>query len=288
MTVVYIDLLFLLNFTANYLLLLAAGRMCGRVLRRWLLALSAALGAGYACALFFPGFTWLASPLCRVAAGVLMPVIAFGAQNALLRTTLCFFGASAALGGLVWAAELLGGHSLYLERGVLYSYLDLRLLLLLLALCYGLLSFLSDRAFRHRAAELVPLTIRLGDAAVTLTALLDTGNTLTDPVDNSPVVVAEGSCCGALLPMELPLDRPVEALALLGGRGIKGWRLLPYRAVGVDCGLLLAVRADCIMAGKQNCGSLLVALSPTPVSDGGVYRALIGGSAICGGSGLKG
>lgn len=276
MTVVYIDLLFLLNFTANYLLLLAAGRMCGRVLRRWLLAPSAALGAGYACALFFPGLGWLASPPCRVAAGVLMALAAYGAQDALLRTTLCFFGASAALGGLVWAAELLGGHSLYLERGVLYSYLDLRLLLLLLVLCYGALSFLTGRAFRHGRAELVPVTICVGGNAVTLTALRDTGNTLTDPVDNSPVVVAEGACCGALLPVELPLDRPVEALALLGERGVKGWRLLPYRAVGVSCGLLLAVKVDGAKVGGRDYGSILVALSPTPVSDGGGYSALIG------------
>lgn len=278
MTVVYIDLLFLLNLTANYLLLLVAGRMCGRVLRRWLLALSAALGAAYACALFFPGLGWLGAAPCRVAAGVLMALAAYGTQKGLLRVTLCFFGASAALGGLVWAAELLGGHSLYLERGVLYSYVDLRLLLLLLALCYGLLSALTDRAFRHRGAELVAVTVRLGEATVRLTALRDTGNTLTDPVDNRPVLVAEGARCAALLPMALPLDRPVEALSLLGGAGVRGWRLLPYRAVGVEQGLLLAVKADSVTVGKENFGRLLVALSPTPVSDGGAYQALIGGS----------
>lgn len=278
MTVVYIDLLFLLNLVANYLLLLVAGRMCGRVLRRWLLALAAALGAGYACALFFPGLGWLTAPPCRIAAGVLMILIAFGTQRGLPRVTLCFFGASAALGGLVWAAELLGGHSLSLERGVLYSYVDLRLLLLLLVLCYGVLSFLTDRVFHHRSAELVPVTIRLGGAAVTLTALQDTGNTLTDPVDNSPVLVAEGARCAALLPMPLPLDRPAEALTMLGSAGVRGWRLLPYRAVGVDCGLLLAVRADSVQIGSQNFGHVLVALSPTPVSDGGAYQALIGGS----------
>lgn len=278
MTVVYIDLLFLLNLTANYLLLLVAGRMCGRVLRRWLLALSAALGSAYACALFFPGLGWLAAPPCRVAAGVLMALAAYGTQRGLLRVTLCFFGASAALGGMVWAAELLGGHSLYLERGVLYSYVDLRLLLLLLALCYAALSFLTDRAFRHRRAELVTVTVRLGEAAVKLTALQDTGNTLTDPVDNSPVLVAEGERCRALLPMALPLDRPVEALSALGSAGVKGWRLLPYRAVGVERGMLLAVKADSVTVGTENFGRLLVALSPTPVSDGGTYQALIGGS----------
>ena len=54
------------------------------------------------------------------------------------------------------------------------------------------------------------------------------------------------------------------------------WRLLPYRAVGVDHGLLLAVRVDRAMVGGEDYGPILVALSPTPLSDGGGYHALIG------------
>lgn len=278
MTVVYIDLLFLLNLVANYLLLLMAGRMCGQVLRRWLLALGAALGALYAALLFFPGFGWLSAVPCRIAAGVLMVLVAYGAGKGLLKVTACFFGASAALGGMVWAAELMGGHSLTMERGVLYSWVDLRLLLLLLVLCYGLLSILTNRVFQHRRAELAPATVRRGKACVKLTALLDTGNTLTDPVTNRPVLVAEGAHCRELLPMPLPLDRPVDAISVLGSQGIKGYRLLPYRAVGVEHGLLLAVKADSVVVGTRDYGSILVALSPTPVSDGGGYQALIGGS----------
>ena len=43
MTVVYIDLLFLLNLVANYLLLLAGGRLAGTILRRGWMALGAAV-----------------------------------------------------------------------------------------------------------------------------------------------------------------------------------------------------------------------------------------------------
>lgn len=150
MTVIYIDLLFGLNLCANYLLLLMAGRMCGKPLRRWLLGLAAALGAGYAALLFLPGLEWLAAAPCKLAAGVLMVLTAYGRERGLAKVTLCFFAASAALGGLVWAAELMGGHALSLERGVLYSYVDLRLLLLLLAVCYAALSLAADRVLVHR------------------------------------------------------------------------------------------------------------------------------------------
>ena len=49
-----------------------------------------------------------------------------------------------------------------------------------------------------------------------------------------------------------------------------------YRSVGVDRGLLLAVRVDQVQVGEEDRGPMLAALSPTPVSDGGGYRALLG------------
>ena len=48
------------------------------------------------------------------------------------------------------------------------------------------------------------------------------------------------------------------------------------RTVQLGCGLLLALRVDEARLGEQDVGPLLVALSPTPVSDGGGYRALVG------------
>ena len=145
MTVVYIDLLFLLNLTANYLLLLAAGRMAGAVLARWRIGLGAALGALYAALIFLPGLGWLAAWPCRVASGVLMALTAYGGERQLLRVTVLFFGAAAGLAGAVLALELLGGTPLTLERGVYYSKVDLRLLLVLFTGCYFVLSLFFRR-----------------------------------------------------------------------------------------------------------------------------------------------
>ena len=145
MTVVYIDLLFLLNLTANYLLLLAAGRMAGAALARWRIGLGAALGALYAALIFLPGLGWLALWPCKLAAGVGMALAAYGGERRLLRVTVLFFGASAALAGAVLGLELLGSVSLTLEHGVFYSKLDLRLLLVVFAACYFVLSLFFRR-----------------------------------------------------------------------------------------------------------------------------------------------
>ena len=52
---------------------------------------------------------------------------------------------------------------------------------------------------------------------------------------------------------------------------------MPYRAVGVSHALLLAIKVDRAKVGKEDYGPILVALSPTPLSDGGGYHALVGG-----------
>ena len=282
MTVVYIDALFLLNLIVNYLLLLAAAKLAGEPLRRLRLAAGAALGGLYAAAIFFPGMGFLTHPLCKLGAAVLMLLTGFGGSRRLLRVTLVFFGLSCAVGGGIFAIGLRGGRGLTLRNGVLYSVMDLRILLLSAAVCYAVLTLVFRRTARHGRREVLPAVLTLEGRRVAVNALVDTGNTLTDPVTGRPVMVAEGSRLSPLLPGERVLDEkalrdPVGTLERLsrGGRG-RRFRLLPYQAVGVECGMLLALRLDDARVGAEDYGGILVALSPNPVSDGGGYSALIG------------
>lgn len=276
MTVVYIDLLFLLNLIANYLLLLAAGRMAGAVLVRRRIGLGAAAGALYAVLIFLPGLSWLAQWPCKLAAGVLMALVAYGGERYLFRVAALFFGASAALAGAVLALELLGNKSLTLENGVFYTPLDIRLLLLLFVACYFALSLFFRRVGRH-GGEMTQLEIVLDGGSVTLTALRDTGHSLTDPADNRPVVVAHWQALAGILPGWADPADPIRSVERCHAAGSRLARLVPYRAVGVEHGMLLAIRSRGVAADGKALGRLLVALSPTAVDDGGGYQALIGG-----------
>ncbi len=284
MTVVYIDSLFLLNLVVNYLLLLSAARLSGEIIRRPRLTLGAALGALYAALIFFPGMGFLLHPLCKLAAAVLMLLCAFGGSRRLLRVSIVFFGVSAAFGGGIFAIELLGGRGLSLKNGIFYSAMDLRLILLSAAACYAVITMVFRRSACHSgpSRELVPAVLMLNGRRLALTALVDTGNTLTDPVTNRPVMVAEGEKLCALFPEgegpdQTDLRDPVAGLERLSAAAGRGrYRLLPYQAVGVECGMLLALRMDGVKVGEVDYGGILVALSPTRLSDGGGYSALIG------------
>ena len=169
--------------------------------------------------------------------------------------------------------------------GLLGPSLGMRGILIAAALSYGMLSLLLRGQFAHTrtGGELQELTLSRQGRSVTVLALRDTGNTLQDPVTGRPVVVIEGEKLQTLVP-ELPvLDRqslshPVDLLRDLEGElGGLRLQLLPYRAVGVECGMLLALRVDRARYGPWEYRNCLTALSPTPLSDGGGYCALIGG-----------
>lgn len=262
--VVYLDTLVLLNLLLDYLLLLLAGRIAGAALCRWRIALAAGLGSLYAGAVVWPGWPFLAHPLIRLGVGVLMVLIAYATEGRLLRLTILFFALSAALGGGLYALQLMWPGA---------GRLDLKYVLLFAAAAYCLLSLAGRKLARHGPRELRPVVVRLGDRSAHITALVDNGNTLTDPMTGKGVMVAEGSRLAPLLPPEVDFDHPCQCFPAL--KDPQRFRLLPYRAVGVDRGLLLAVRADGVRVGGRDMGERLVALSPTPVSDGGGYHALI-------------
>lgn len=287
MTVIYLDTLFFLNAVMDYLLLLCSARLAGEQLHRLRMALGAAFGGAYAAAAVLPGMEFLLQPVFKLGAAVLMVVVGLGASRRLLRQAVIFFALACAFGGGVLAVSLFGGTGLSLGGGLVYSGMDIKIVLLSAAGCYVVLTLALNRMGRHTAAagELVRAQLRLADREVAFTALVDTGNTLADPVSGRPVMVADADAVATLFPRgEGPgreeLTAPAQVLGRLNTGRFRGrFRLLPYRAVGVECGLLLTVRLDNVRLGEQDRGPMLVALSPTPVSDGGSYRALVGSTS---------
>ena len=283
--VIYADVLFLLNAVVDYLLLLVSARAAGAPLRRMRFALGGILGGLYAVAMFLPGLAFLGSGIYPMLFGGWMVLIAYGVTRLLVKQTLIFLAVTCALGGGVLAIGMMDGATLSLGQNVVYSLPDLKLVMLSAAGCYALLHLVFPLLCRHTrtGGELQEMTFELLGRSLTLTAFADSGNTLTDPVTGRKVPVAEGEAMRPLFPprlcpeREILLDPPMGLAALNRGELEGRFRLLPARAVGVERGFLLGVKMDCVTTKGGRKEGLLVALSPTPVSDGGGYHVLTGG-----------
>ena len=256
MEIIYLDLHFLLNLLADYLVVLSAARVCSLKLKRIRYLLSALLGAGYSVLVLLPGFEFFAHPLSKLCCALLMAYIAYGSEREPLRCFGVFLGISALFGGLVWAA---GGS------------LPLKELILCFALSYALLSFFfKDRASLPSKKRL-EVELELGDKKAVFMALVDTGNSLTDPLSGSNVMVVCPQAVKPLFPEAASLlSLPATELLEISGQipDLKGrFRLLPYKVVG-SSGLLAAFKADKIKLDGKEERELLVALSPSAAGDG--------------------
>jgi len=263
MEIIYIDLHFMINLLADYLLCLACARFNGLRLKRLRYLFAALLGAGYSVAVLLPGLEWLGMSPLKLLCALLMAFIAYGREQQPLRCALAFLGISAAFGGTVWALNMANGaNSITLSTKTLF---------LSFALCYALLSlFFRSRA---RLPEKPRAKVKLGflGRVAEFSVLLDTGNSLSDPVSGSAVMPV---CPHALKPLfigfeELMNRAPIEFLEQADkADALRGkFRLIPYSALS-GSGILPAFRPDYLCIDEREQRDVLVAISPNAHGDG--------------------
>lgn len=270
--VIYLDQAFALNALADGLALYITAQAAGLPIRRGRLLGAAGLGGLYGAVCLLPPLAALGGFLPRLAAAAALVRMTFGGGEHFLRRFLLFYVAACTMGGaLVAAGPLLrsgrGWGAFFLAGGA----------------CYGVLSLLFRGDARHAAAgQLCRGAVERQGRRAELTALLDTGHTLTD--NGRPVLIGELGALRAIWSgeewaalQELERQGSAACLEKLAAVSPGAFRLLPYRAVGVSAGMLLCCRAERLVLDGKDQGPVTVAISPTPVSDGGGYTALWGG-----------
>ena len=251
---VYLDGVMLLNFLVDFLLLLAAGRLCGFPVKTGRAAAGGLLGGLYAVFCLLPGFAFLGNFLWRTVSLGAMAVVAYGHSFSALRRGLVFAFLCLALGGAVMGLGKGGMLGIVCAAGVIF-----------LLCCVGFRGKLGGTTY-------VPVELNYGENHLTLTALQDTGNTLRDPVTGQQVLVIGADAARRLTGLtQDQLQSPVESVG-----AIPGLRLIPYHSVG-SCGFLLAMRLQGVKIGSWQ-GSTLVAFAPEGLSREGAYQALTGGA----------
>lgn len=253
---IYLDLVVILNFLVDFLLLLGTNRLAGFPSEPKKLLTAAALGGIYGGACLLPGFRFLGGLLWRLVSLGAMAVIAFGLNRSAIKRCGVFILLTMALGGIALG---LGGGGF----GTVVAS----------ALCVWLLCRV---AFGGGAigTEYVTVQIRSAGRSVSLTALRDTGNTLRDPVTGEPVLIIGCDAAETLTGLSpAQLASPLETLA---ARPVPGLRLIPYHAVGCANGMMLAMRFRDVRIGQRR-QSALVAFAPEGLGRGEVYQALTGG-----------
>lgn len=234
MKIVYADLLVITNLLFDYILLLLASRLCSQRPQRLRLLLASAAGAAYALACCIDGSDFLPSPGGKILSCAVICLIAFYGRPNFARQCAVFLAMSAAMGGALWALGLSGGYSVSL-CGAFCG--------ISLAVYLGLSDILSPQN-----SELMSIEIEFNSRRCCLSALHDTGNSLTDPVSGDHVIVVTPAALKGIIPGLAQSSGLDDGVALLqyfdlfpDTRG--KFRLIPFRALGKG-GLVPAFRPD--------------------------------------------
>lgn len=291
--VVYVDVLFLVNFLVNFSLLYLTGKILRLKIKYLRVFGAAGAGALYAVLMFLPELSFIYSTAAKIfscfgivaaAYNIRRPLLYFKTLGVFIALTLCFGGGLFALFCFTGIGAALGA---VVKNGVLYLKLPWQVLFLaamLLILC--VFAALSS-GVNGRRNNFATIHIYYMGKKGEVTALLDTGNTLSDPLSNCPVIVCEYKTLKNILPYEINTlfengdennFAKIEKAFMSVGTKLQ-IRLIPFSSIGRENGLLIGFKPDSVSVfvneKEMFSGEVTVGICNNALSDDKSFQALI-------------
>ena len=249
MPVIYIDVLFIINFLIDFMLFYISARLAGKRIHALRFFLACVAGGIYSVCIFFPRLGFFSSALIKIIASSLLVRIAFRFKNFkdFLFVLGIFYAVNFVFAGGITAAlyftefgaktdVILSGGSLYIDLPVLRLLIISAIITVLLRLG---IRFLCIR-LKNRGIISKLTVFENGKTAETY-GIIDTGNSLYS--HGLPVCIVQFSAIANILPKDI--SHAVETGNIAGA--ISGsnetWarklRLVSYSSIGKKNGILI-------------------------------------------------
>lgn len=296
---VYADMIFLLNFCVDLLLLWLTMTIRKQRTPFWRLAVAASFGAAYAVMMLIPVLPWIFTWAAKLLLSICMILIAFGFRSrpAFLRNWGVFYLVSFVVGGGMFALHYFLLEQQVIVNGVLVTQsggMGTPITWTFIVVAFPLVWWYSRLTFRSLAERqviqqyIVQVDVHIGKNSVSGAGLIDTGNQLRDPLTRAPVMMVEAHLITPILPQKVRsvvsnkdmttglVDLPPEWLTRV--------KLIPYRSVRKGTEFLLAIKPDKvrIKQGEQmrEVHNALIGLDNGRLSQDGTYQMIVHPSLI--------
>ncbi len=278
---VYADILFLVNFSMDFLVFYVRARVCKRRIRLLRTLAASALGGAYSVAAIFadmPSFASLALDLCMLfvmcAVADLSCAISLGG---FLAGAAAYAGTAAAIGGIMTALYSLINRLEFLPGDAEGDDVSVWLFALLAA-AGAAATLIGDRRKRTvAAAKSIEVELSLGGKVVRFTGIADSGNLLGDALSGRPVAVCELDAVKNIFSprlVEFWRSGDLRGIEILSRELASTLRYIPARGAVGGASVLTAVAVDKTILrcdGEEKEVDVLIA--PVP-------RKLRGGAAL--------
>ena len=128
-----------------------------------------------------------------------------------------------------------------------------------------------------------PIDIKWCNKIININALVDTGNSLVEPLSNKPVIVAEYSALREVLPERLVEiyekkreSNLMEIISAISEDNFRSnMRIIPFKSVGKEKGMMIGFVADSVRIKDNVINKPVIGICRYSLSRNGLYSALI-------------
>lgn len=221
--VVYLDVFWFVNFAADIYIILCVRRWMNYHTKISRCIMAAIIGATAACMrLVYRSESFVVTFLIYIITAMLMCIVAYGMSKIIKNTILLYF-----------TGMILGGISdfIYFQAGLKNTML---IFALVAVVSHAIICMLDKR--KMIADKKCEVDIIKNNKRLTVTAIIDTGNSLREPYKNRPVHILEKK----------------EAQKLIDDMDNVLKMLIPFRSLGCDDGMIEGIIVDEICINKNN------------------------------------
>ena len=263
---VYLDVLIIENIVINYLILLVTARFTKSRTTSLRLLLGAIVGASYVVVMMLmPDIKAYGTMIAKLLLSAVIVAVSFNVRklSSFFKILIVFYMSTFVFAGAALAFTYFVQGGGFIKNGILWP-IKAKLNVILFA---AALALILARVFWEiiqqrlvRAKMLVKVIIAFEKRTIGLHALVDTGNSLHDPLTNMPVVVVEFSAIKGILPEEIKRifeefkESDLESItsAITKSTWFSRFRLIPFTSLGKENGMLIGFKPDYIEISKDN------------------------------------
>ncbi len=287
----YVDIIFLENVFMNSIILLATGIILKdktKIIRN---LISSSIGAVYAIIIYTSHIELYSNIFLKIMLSLVIVYISFKPQNtkSMLKHIIIFYLTSFTFGGVAFALlYFIRPQDILFQNGVLTGTYPIKMILAggIVGFAIVVISFKNIKGKLNKKDMYCNVKLCERENKKVITAIIDTGNFLKDPITKIPVIVAEIDSLDGLFPSEIlhNASKIINGGDIDLGEYASKIRVIPFKSLGKDNGLLLGIKIDKAYIEYQDnvheIKNIIVGIYNGNLSRSGKYEGLVGLDSI--------
>ncbi len=290
--VIYADVVFIINFIMDTFILFLTSIILKKRINKLLIFFGGLVGSLLYCVLmFYEPISKYYNPLTSLFTFLIPLLLVFRPKNireflkAFIILNVCAFF----IGGLSTALLFYTNAKNYIGELLSFSVDNFSIKFLIFSCSFTYVAIKISRLIIlekiNKKQHIVNVEIKDDNNKISLNALVDTGNTLKEPIENKHVIITEFEVVKELLPNDLKLifyeknENDLSRITEISYDTKNNFRLIPFKSIGNENGFLIGIKVNEVIIYSENekyvTNDIYIAIANFKLSNTDSFSALI-------------